>query len=112
MQKTFQPSLSSLKRGENPMPNSMCMGDLYGKESDLVEQVYFSNLAHSLTICLQAMAPTSSNITCRSHGNNEAKKNPKVGHSLEVQREIIHHDGWFPKAPNEGFTFSHVKVTH
>ena len=93
------------------MPNSMSMGGLYGKKFDLVEQVYFSNLAHSLTICMQAMAPTRSNITCKSHGKYGANRNFKAGHSLEVQREIIYHDGCFPKAPNEGFTFSHVKVT-
>ena len=111
MQKTFQPSLSSLKRGEKPMPNSMCMGDLNGKESDLMEHVYFFDLTHSLTICMQAMAPTRSDITFRSYGIDEANKNSKAGHSLEVKREIIYHDGCFPKAPNEGFTFSHVKVT-
>ena len=94
------------------MPNSMCVGGLYGKKSDLMEEVYFSDLAHSLTICMQAMAPTRSNITCRSHGKDGANKNSKAGHSLEVQREIVYHDGCFPKAPNEGFNFSHVKVTH
>ena len=52
MQEKFQPSLSSLKRGEKPMPNSMSMGGLYGKKSDLVEQVYFSDLENSLTICM------------------------------------------------------------
>ena len=66
----------------------------------------------SLTICMQAMAPTRSDITCRSHGIDEANKNSKFGHSLEVQREIIYHDGCFPKATNLGLTFSHVKVTH
>ena len=94
------------------MPNSMCVGDLHGKESDLMEHVYFSDLTHSLTICMQAMAPTRSDITFRSHGIDEANKDSKSGHSLEVQREILYHDGCFPKEPNLGITFSHVKVTH
>ena len=41
MQDIFQPSLSSLKRGEKPMPNSMSMGGLYGKKFDLVEKFIF-----------------------------------------------------------------------
>ena len=112
MQESFQPSLPTPKRRGMPMPNSMCVGDLNGKEYDLMEHVYFSDLTYSLTICMQAMAPTRSDITCRSHGIGEANKDSKSSHSLEVQREILYHDGCFPKAPNLGITFSHVKVTH
>ena len=72
MHEKFQPSLPSLKREEIPMPNSMCVGDLNGKESDLMEYVYFSYLTHYLTICIQAMAPKRSDITCRFHGIGEA----------------------------------------
>ena len=112
MQKKFHPSLCSLKRGEKPIPNSMCVGGLYGKKSNLVEQVYFYYLGNSLTICMQAMAPTKSNFSCRSHGKYGANKISKASHCLEMQREIFYHDGCFPKAPNESFTFSHVKVAY
>ena len=94
------------------MPNSMCVGELNGKESDLMEHVYFSDLTHYLTICMQAMAPKRSDITFISHGIDEANNNSKSGHSLEVKREILFHDACFPKARNLCITFSHVKVTH
>ena len=64
------------------MPRSMCMGDLNGKGFDLMEYVYFFDLAHSLTICMQVMAPTRSDITCKYHGIDEANKNSKPSHSL------------------------------
>ena len=57
------------------------------------------------------MTPKGSDITCRSHGIGKANKKSESGHSLEVQREIIFHDGCFPKAPNISLIFSYDEIT-
>ena len=50
MQDSFHPSPPSLERGEVSMQNSMCIRDLNGKESDLIEHVYFSDLKNYFTM--------------------------------------------------------------
>ena len=57
------------------------------------------------------MTPRRSDISCRTLGKQWATKISKFGHSLDEQREIFHHDGCFPKAPNISLTFSHSEIT-
>ena len=57
------------------------------------------------------MTPKRSNVSCKYHGNYWANKTSKLGHSLDVQREIYFHDGCFLKAPNISHTFSHSEMT-
>ena len=81
------------------MHNSMCMRGIDGEEYDHVSQVLFSNYTYSFTMFMQAMAPRRSDISCKSHGKHWATQISKFGHSLDEQREILYHDGCFPKAP-------------
>ena len=111
MQESFQPSLPSFERGERSMHNSMCMRDIVGEEYDHVKQVSFSDFSHPFTMFMQAMTPRRSDVSCKSHGKHWATKISKLGHSLDVQREISFHDGCFPKAPNISHTFSHSEMT-
>ena len=93
------------------MHNSMYRRDLVGEKYDHVMQASFSDLTHSFTIFLQAMAPQRSVVSFKSHGKHWATAISKFGHSLIVQREILFHDGCFPKAPNISHIFSHGEMT-
>ena len=57
------------------------------------------------------MNPKRINASFKSHGNYWATKISESGHSLDDKREIFHHDGCFPKAPNIFLTFSNSEMT-
>ena len=111
MKELFQPSLHSFERGERSMHHSICMRIIVGKESDHVKHVLFSDYTYYFTMFMQAMAPRTSDISCKSYGKIWATQISKFGHSLDEQREILYYDGCFPKAPNLSHTFSHSEIT-
>ena len=57
------------------------------------------------------MTPIWIFVPYKLHGQLWAKNIFEYGHSLGGQREILHHDGCFPKAPNISHTFSHSEIT-
>ena len=89
------------------MHHSICMRTTIGEEHAHVKHVLFFDCMHSFTMYMQAMTPRRSIISCKLHGQHGATQNFELGHSLGGQREIFHHDVFFPKAPNISHTFSH-----
>ena len=75
-----------------------------------MKQVYFSDYMHSSTLFMQAMIPRRRVLSCQSHGKFWATTLVVLGHSLGGQREILFHDGCFPKAPNISHTFSYSEM--
>ena len=98
-------------KGRNFVHNSMYRRNIDGEKFDHVMQASFSDLTHSFTMFLQAMTPERSAVSCKSHGKHWATKISEFGHSLVVQREILFHNGCFPKAPNISHIFSHGEIT-
>ena len=92
------------------MHNSLYRRDLVGEKSNHVMQVSFSDLSYSFTMFMQAMTPKRSVVSCKSHGKHWATEISEIGHSLVVQREILFHDGCFPKPPNISHIFSHGEI--
>ena len=56
------------------------------------------------------MNPKRSVIPHKIHGQLWAKTISEHGHSLDELREILLHDGCFPKAPNISSTFSNGEM--
>ena len=111
MQESFQWFLLSLEKGEKFVHNSMYRRNIDGENSDHVMQASFSDLTHYFTMFLQEMTPKRSVASCKSHGKHWATTISQFGHSLVVQREILFHDGCFPKTPNISHIFSHGEIT-
>ena len=93
------------------MHNYMYRRNIDGEESDHVMQASFSDLTHYFTMILQAMTPKRSVVSCKSHGKHWATAICELGHSPAMKREIIFHDGCFPKAPNISHIFIHDEIT-
>ena len=111
MQDSFQSFLPSLEKGEKFVHNSMYRRNIDGEKSEHVMKALFSGLMYSFTMMLQAMDPKRSVVPYESHGKPWATAISEFGHHLIVQREILFHDGCFPKAPNISHIFSHGEMT-
>ena len=105
-----QPSHSSLEEESRSMHHSIDGRRIVGEEHALSTSVLYSNFMHYYTIFLQAMTPRRSNIFCKPHGQYSVSKISELGHSLGRTRDIFHHDGCFPKAPNISHTFSYGEM--
>ena len=105
-----QPSLPPLERESSSMHHSINRRRIVGGEHALNTCTLYSDFMHSYTIYLQAMNPRRSVISFQSHGKYGATKIATLGHSLGGQREILFHDGFFPKAPNISHTFNYSEM--
>ena len=92
------------------MHHSIDRRRIVGEEHALNTCILYSNFMHSYTLFLQAMTPSRSVISCQSHGKYGATTIAILSHSLGGQREILFHDGCFPKAPNISHTCSHSEM--
>lgn len=81
-----------------------------GKKNSYVNHILFHDCMYSLTLHLQAITPKGSVLPYKLHGQLWAKIIFKYGHSLDGLREVLQHDGCFPKAPNIHFPFSHGEM--
>ena len=111
MQESFQLFLPSFEKGGKFVNNSMYRRNNYGEKYDHVMHASFFDFMHSFTMLLQAMTPKRIFLSCKSHGKHWSTGISEFGHSLFVQRDILFHDGCFPKAPNISHIFSHGEIT-
>ena len=86
---------------------STCWRRTIGEEHTYANHVILSDCMHSFTLYIHAMTPRRSVISYKHHGQLCAKTISKHGLSLDGLREILQHDGCFPKAPNISSTFNH-----
>ena len=105
-----QPSPSSLEEESRSMHHSIDRRRIVGEEHALSTCILYYEFMHSYTMFLQAMTPRRSNIFCKLHGQYWVPKMSELGHSLGRTRDIFHHDGCFPKAPNISHTFSYGEM--
>ena len=89
---------------------STCWRRTSGEEHIYANNVIFSDGMHYFTLYIHAMTPRRSVISYKLHGQLWAKTISKHGHSLDGLREILQHDGCFPKAPNISHTFSYSEM--
>ena len=102
-----QLTLSSFEEENRSMHHSIDGRRIVGEKHDHVTYVLYSDFMYSYTMFLQAMTPRRSVISCEPLGQYWAPKISKLGHSLERKREILQHNGCFPKAPNIYHISSH-----
>ena len=102
-----QLTLSSFEEDNRSMHDSIDGRRIVGEKNDHVTYVLYSNFMHYYTMFLQAMTQKRSNIFCKPHGQYYIPKISELGHSLGRTRDIFHHDGCFPKAPNISHIFSY-----
>ena len=89
---------------------STCWRRTIGEEHTYENIVLFFDCMHCFTLYMKAMTPKRNFIPYKLHGQLWAKTISEYGHSLDGLREILLHDGCFPKAPNISFTFSHGEM--
>ena len=92
------------------MHHSIDRRRIVGEEHALSTYVLYFDFMHSYTMFLQAMTPRRSNIFCKPHGKYWVPNFFELGHSLGRIREIFHHDGCFPKAPNISHTYRYGEM--
>ena len=109
---SIQPPLFPLgKRRDRSMHYSIFRWRNVGKEYAFVSHDSFDYYFYSFTMYMQVIAPKRSVIPYKLHGQIWATNIFEHGHSLIGKREILFHDGCFPKAPNISHTFSHGEMT-
>ena len=92
------------------MHHSIDRRRIVGEENALSRCILYSNFMHSYTMFLEAVNPRRSVIYFQSHGKYVATTIVLLGHSLGGKREILFHDGCFPKVPNISHTFSYSEM--
>ena len=102
-----QPTLPSLEEENRSMHLSLNRRKIIGERHDPVTHVFIYDFMHSYTMFLEVMAPRRSVRSYELLGQHWAPKISEFSHSLKRKREILKHDGCFPKAPNIYHTFSH-----
>ena len=110
MKDLIQPSLSLFEEGNRTMHHSICLRRTIGEEHTYVNHILFPNCMPYFTMYMQTMTPKRSVIPYKLHVQLFAKTISDYGHFLGEQREILQHDGCFPKAPNISSTFSHGEM--
>ena len=87
-----QPPLSSMgMRGDSSMDHSFFVRKAYGKDHVYMHNDLYNEYVHSLTIHVQAIAPSGSILPYKLHGHLWDINCVDQGHSLGGYREMISH---------------------